>query len=284
MNKLRAFTLIELLVVIAIIAILAAILFPVFAQARKSAKQSTCANNFSQMAKAMEMYKSDNGSKYPLVDYFPGSFRPPDKWWSQLVHPYVRSKEVLACASDPNQRAEDVERTWNTDQPCPAADQACKDYGRFHRTNFGINWQYLAAMLASPNTTVSTKDTAVAHPSQTILGVDSVYKRDLAGKPYMGGKLIVDPPARFAMIGGIRVDTFRRNSNFYWVEGWNPNKPLSEVVFGNAWPWHGELFMVAYCDTHVKPQRGAQLAAGCDVKPQWAGIIYDIEAYQWDTF
>ena len=63
----RAFTLIELLVVIAIIAILAAILFPVFAQAKEAAKKTQTLNNFKQVATSMIMYAGDNDDLFPLA-------------------------------------------------------------------------------------------------------------------------------------------------------------------------------------------------------------------------
>jgi len=65
----RAFTLIELLVVIAIIAILAAILFPVFAQAKEAAKKTTCLSNTKQMALGIYMYSNDNDDVYPQNDW-----------------------------------------------------------------------------------------------------------------------------------------------------------------------------------------------------------------------
>ncbi|MHB9026811.1 MAG: type II secretion system protein, partial [Armatimonadota bacterium] len=61
----RGFTLIELLVVIAIIAILASILFPVFAKAREKARQATCNSNVRQLATAVQMYVQDNNSRFP---------------------------------------------------------------------------------------------------------------------------------------------------------------------------------------------------------------------------
>ena len=64
----QAFTLIELLVVIAIIAILAAILFPVFAQAREKARQTSCASNLKQLSLAAIMYVQDYDEVFPLVD------------------------------------------------------------------------------------------------------------------------------------------------------------------------------------------------------------------------
>ena len=65
----RGFTLIELLVVIAIIAILAAILFPVFAQAKEAAKRTACVANSNQIGKAMMMYLGDNDDRVPIIHY-----------------------------------------------------------------------------------------------------------------------------------------------------------------------------------------------------------------------
>ncbi|MCS6918991.1 MAG: DUF1559 domain-containing protein [Fimbriimonadales bacterium] len=98
----RGFTLIELLVVIAIIAILAAILFPVFAQARESARQTTCASNMNQLGKAILMYATDNEQVLPAnrVVLGPGGTPLPDasrRTWATLVDPYVKNKEVFFC-------------------------------------------------------------------------------------------------------------------------------------------------------------------------------------------
>lgn len=88
----RGFTLIELLVVIAIIAILASILFPVFAKAREKARQATCNSNVRQLALAIQMYAQDNGSQYPGVD---GS------GWASKIAPYLGSSAAMfMCPSD----------------------------------------------------------------------------------------------------------------------------------------------------------------------------------------
>lgn len=85
----RAFTLIELLVVIAIIAILAAILFPVFAQARAKARQTTCLSNHKQIALATLMYTQDYDETLPFAACNPTGL--PLVMWYDLVEPYVKS-------------------------------------------------------------------------------------------------------------------------------------------------------------------------------------------------
>jgi prepilin-type N-terminal cleavage/methylation domain-containing protein/prepilin-type processing-associated H-X9-DG protein len=81
----RAFTLLELLVVIAIIALLAALLFPVFAQAREKGRQAVCTSNMRQMGMAMMLYASDYDDLY-LPAFYEGL---EGRFWLQLIEPYV---------------------------------------------------------------------------------------------------------------------------------------------------------------------------------------------------
>ncbi len=96
--KKRGFTLIELLVVIAIIAILAAILFPVFARAREKARQTSCLNNTRQLGTACAMYFQDYDEN--LLHYrheAPGNTA---IYWTHMVAPYVNNAQVFICPSD----------------------------------------------------------------------------------------------------------------------------------------------------------------------------------------
>lgn len=87
----KGFTLIELLVVIAIIAILAAILFPVFAKAKETARQTTCQSNLKQLTSAVMLYVQDNNETFPKAWMYPG------KAWYQVIGKYVRNKQIYRC-------------------------------------------------------------------------------------------------------------------------------------------------------------------------------------------
>ncbi len=88
-----AFTLIELLVVIAIIAILAAILFPVFARARENARRSSCQSNLKQIGIAIAQYTQDYDEKTLVVDENTGYT------WFVPIQPYIKSEQVFRCPS-----------------------------------------------------------------------------------------------------------------------------------------------------------------------------------------
>ncbi len=96
----KAFTLIELLVVIAIIAILAAILFPVFAQAKEAAKKTACLSNDKQMATALYMYASDNDDMLCQTSWESDATHPYQVHWSFLMQPYIKNFDMFRCPSD----------------------------------------------------------------------------------------------------------------------------------------------------------------------------------------
>jgi len=90
--KKSGFTLIELLVVIAIIAILAAILFPVFAQAREKARSITCTSNVRQLGIGIAMYVQDNDERFPYSTYWDGGLATsPQHFWDDAVYPYIKN-------------------------------------------------------------------------------------------------------------------------------------------------------------------------------------------------
>jgi prepilin-type N-terminal cleavage/methylation domain-containing protein/prepilin-type processing-associated H-X9-DG protein len=115
----RGFTLIELLVVIAIIAILAAILFPVFARARENARRASCQSNLKQIGLGILMYTQDYDEHYPGLMEYPTVIQTQSGWpgklfninngsaggnvisWMDMIYPYVKSTQLFQCPSQP---------------------------------------------------------------------------------------------------------------------------------------------------------------------------------------
>src|SRR5690349_15572194 len=93
----KGFTLIELLVVIAIIALLAAILFPVFSRARENARRASCASNMKQAALGTMMYVNDNDNRMPNATFGGAAGYNFSAW--EPIRPYLKSEQVLFCPS-----------------------------------------------------------------------------------------------------------------------------------------------------------------------------------------
>ena len=105
----NAFTLIELLVVIAIISILAAILFPVFAQARDKARTTSCLSNLKQIGLAYTMYQQDYDGRLPLTNHSGGLAS-----WINAAQPYIKNRGVYRCTSDASTKKwAQTDAEWN---------------------------------------------------------------------------------------------------------------------------------------------------------------------------
>ncbi|MDR3707348.1 MAG: DUF1559 domain-containing protein [Capsulimonadaceae bacterium] len=174
MKSRNGFTLIELLVVIAIIAILAAILFPVFATAREKARQTACLSNMKQLGLAALQYIQDYDECYPKgIPYQSDSYNYGMGWAGQ-IYPYVKSMGAFVCPSDSFQSTATsgsggacmwitstcITATTNTcgESGVPSAKQAEMSYA--YNANFGMNGtgaaahSYPASSLGSATNTV----------------------------------------------------------------------------------------------------------------------------------
>lgn len=140
-QKTTGFTLIELLVVIAIIAILAAILFPVFGRARENARRSSCQSNLKQIGLGLMQYTQDYDEMLPYGWYGPdGNDSTPNGVrykWMDVAYPYVKSTQVFSCPSDP--RKDRSAYTFYQNLPSTGTDVKYGSYGlnAFYRYDTG---------------------------------------------------------------------------------------------------------------------------------------------------
>lgn len=129
----RAFTLIELLVVIAIIAILAAILFPVFAQAKSAAKKTACVSNMKQMTLAAIQYMGEHDDRVmPRYEACPSTGPIGDEpLWSGSIYPYIKNQQVYL---DPMAQGSKFSKHWST-RGEPSIGQNATISGWYYATN-----------------------------------------------------------------------------------------------------------------------------------------------------
>src|SRR5437588_2868430 len=169
------FTLIELLVVIAIIAILAAILFPVFARAREQARKSVCSSNLRQVSMGLQMYMEDYDEHFPTLSH--GCNYTVDKpfgdvhvafyHWAVMVQPYVKSTAVFKCPSFP-----DKWWKWNS--------FSFKKYTQQYEVmGFnGLSYDYKLAMSLAANCGIGLAAVAAPADSMIVYEVHPIHTGD----------------------------------------------------------------------------------------------------------
>lgn len=309
----KAFTLIELLVVIAIIAILAAILFPVFTQAKAAAKKTQDISNFKQQGLGVAMYIGDSDGGYPLSNSggpgLPGwGFGPPDTVPAQALQPYMKNFQITVCPNDPaslDARLRDQlqymtapNNSMNTVTPTGKA------YAYGVRSNMGYNYQFLSPwrLLRNPTTPTSATvtESQVGSSSSTLLFVNSIWDRSSSGAPIGGGNWVVETPcwedSNNVMLPPMNQYATGTGDGTLWsyAGGWsNQNNWL---VYGGAWPFHNQVQVAGFnglkdghcivlmADTSAKSRTLNQLTRGCTAfgTGQLKGNVTDKEAFIWD--
>jgi prepilin-type N-terminal cleavage/methylation domain-containing protein len=285
-HKARGFTLTELLVVIGIVAILAAILFPVFSSARAAALKTVCSSNYRQVNSATQMYLADYDDRFMLVNYDVNSLHNSqrDRTWVQLLMPYINEFGVFTCPSDYGNRKKGQ---GIFDQDLIIGDPYQRFYEASLRSNLGYNYLYFCPIYRQGNRWVVEPRSLsqVTDAASSMIFVDSVYSRE-GGIPYGGGSYVVVPPCRYTRRGGSPAfDSFNlMNAPVYGPNnGWVVSDPNSAFRFGLAWAWHTKRITVGRPNGGTASISASQLSAGCDVRDSWTGYINDYGKYSWDV-
>ncbi|RYG35739.1 prepilin-type N-terminal cleavage/methylation domain-containing protein [bacterium] len=180
----KAFTLIELLVVIAIIAILAAILFPVFAQAKAAAKKTQALSNVKQTATGTLIYMNDQDGNYP-IGQGAGWFLPNDGGWAWDTQPYIKSLQILRDPSDPLSKK--YFQPWFVNDPSAVpisfASNSMVKWNGSNNESVGVmstldTWYDAGQVMA---------ETAVTRPADTIM-----FASRFSGNNFWGGAVITN--------------------------------------------------------------------------------------------
>ena len=294
-----AFTLIELLVVIAIIAILAAILFPVFAQARGKARQATCASNEKQIVLGMLQYMQDydstvmpyrtkqqfvfNGLSYGA--YAAGS-RVTGTYWSAQLQPYTKSWNIFSCPE-----------AFDTDIFGAGSNDGIRQYS----PHFGLNVDYLYKTYdgtncfdvklgaGDPGWAEPAGDADIKSPASTVMLTDiKVYAQSVGGgtvSSYAGnwGGWVVSPGnyladdccSPYANLGWGKDD-------FFQTTGFGGS--INQTSTGPFAPRHNGGGNVAFMDGHVKffTPGGAAVGTNWNTGISYAAVaINNKPAYLW---
>lgn len=222
--KHKGFTLIELLVVIAIIAILAAILFPVFARARENARRASCQSNMKQIGLGFMQYTQDYDEKLPFMTigdsytantaatWLPGSLG-----WPLSLQPYLKSRQILVCPSD--------------------TDKAC-----FSRPAFET--QLVEAGIPGASLTMTAAERAAALPLSYSTNYNLDKNNNNISAFAASAKLLLFTETTATIPGGALSDTTNIGV-YYTVPGYSGNRWVGGAR-------HLEGRNIAFADGHVK--------------------------------
>jgi len=275
----RGFTLIELLVVIAIIAILAAILFPVFAQAKASAKKAADLSNFKQTGLSLMMYSTDvDDYAVPCMYGSDGTNGFGYNWqldtiYGQLTQPYIKNWAITHNPQDSyaNDQQSYTDMGANNNSPL-----LFKQYCLAITSSEGYNYMAFSPMLTDAGghaVFTGSNLSAVTEPANCIMLVDSAWDRNTSGQFIDGGNWFVEAPSWW----------FTRTQ--WWFLGWQYQNPTAWLQYGGTYPIHSgnKISNITFGDGHAKGLTvGAELAGVSLTANGTVTGVYDQDKYLWD--
>lgn len=234
----RAFTLIELLVVIAIIAILAAILFPVFAQAREKARATSCLSNQKQIATGLLMYAQDYDEML-LMGMYGTSASGTLCSWPAMIQPYIKSTQVFQCPSAP--------RNAGITAGTIAAANGC-GIGNGFVVTYAYNY-YLGGNNNTNGGVMTSSLPALDKPADTVLIVDGASTAQLATVAPESW-----PEKRTSTATAVGGTTTTNRLPYLLVHS-GSNLMAASNDYGAPFPRHQGFVNVIWADGHVKSRK-----------------------------
>ncbi len=280
----KAFTLIELLVVIAIIAILAAILFPVFQNVRENARRTTCTSNAKQLGLSIIQYTQD--SDETMVQVSSGNWFGPGRGsWGAAIEPYLSNaysgtSSIFHC---PDNEA-DYYKQWTGSPTNATADWATKFL------DYGMNIDYLQPdPRCDPNQTIPTSANQpfgkpvglgqIEAPAQTVLLAETKPEVILSNGAFYPSDQVDAPAAAGTTVQACYLDGWGQDDAFEL-----PDTGVQNTGTNTFDPRHNGGGNVVFCDGHVKWMRPSALAAGTNWYPTISEAnvkITDLSQYLW---